>query len=327
MQHKIIAPWEIIFLIVIILNINMEGQDLLRLVKGRTYNAELRAELAKFGLRRIGGMQWISKVTANKYELITSGNGDEKVISGVDAVEKDHRIHLMNVEEKPATSEELVNANISVHYKTMEAIDHQLGIADFYNHLIYDVWNAEIDMGSPYGMELKKLTKGRFISWEDMIFLPDPLASGNNIYGIKRKGKAAAVHSWLDLPDGECIVPTDGSEESALESLKQGLEFHQWEYEHFDTPAAAGQFAIKALNNSKTTYALAIKKLLGKEEAAISRNDFYRNDKGVMCRIEVERTEDGIAVAEVPVIPTLADCIESLLAPYIKARAFDAIGK
>ena len=67
----------------------MEGQDLLSLAKGRNYNAELRAELAKFGLRRIGSNQWISKATANKYELVLNEADGEKVVSGVDIVDKD----------------------------------------------------------------------------------------------------------------------------------------------------------------------------------------------------------------------------------------------
>jgi len=304
----------------------MEGQDLLSLVKGRMYNADLRAELAKFGLRRIGGYQWVSKATANKYELIVTEDGDEKVVSGVDVVEKDQRIHLMDVEEKPATTEELANANITVHHKTMEAIYHQIDITHDYLGLI-DYWNQEIDMDTFKGRELKRETGGKFIRWLDLIFLPDSLASGEYLIGTIRQGKAAAIHSWLDLPDGDFIVPTDGSEEAAMESLRLGLKFHRWEAETFETAAAAGQYAIRALNNSKTTYALAIKKLLGKENGAISRNDFYRNDKGQMCRIEVNRTEAGIAVTEVPVEATIADCIDSLLAPFIKARAFDSIGK
>jgi hypothetical protein len=304
----------------------MEGQDLLSLVKGRMYNAELRAELAKFGLRRIGGYQWVSKATANKYELIVTEDGDEKVVSGVDAVEKDQRIHLMDVEEKPATTEELANANITVHHKTLEAISHQIDVTYDYLDLI-DQWNMEIDMDSPIGRELEKETGGKFIQWSDLIFLPDPLASGEYLFGAIRQGKAASIHSWLDLPNGDFIVPTDGSEEAARDSLKHGLKFHLWEKENFETAAAAGQYTIRALNNSKTTYALAIKKLLGKENAAISRNDFYRNDKGQMCRIEVSRTEAGIAVVEKAVEATVAECIDSLLAPYIKAKAFDSIGK
>ena len=99
------------------------------------------------------------------------------------------------------------------------------------------------------------------------------------------------------------------------------------EQEQFATAAAAGQYAIKALNSSKTTYATAIKKLLGKENGSISRNDFYRNEKGEMCRIVVNRTDAGLAVADVPVGTTVSECIDSLLAPFIKARAFESIGK
>ena len=38
------------------------------------------------------------------------------------------------------------------------------------------------------------------------IFLPDPLASGEYLFGTISKGKAASIHSWLDLPDGEYKV-------------------------------------------------------------------------------------------------------------------------
>lgn len=300
----------------------MEGQDLLSLVKGRIYNAELRSDLAKFGLRRINSSQWISRATANKYELVLTGDGDEKIVSGLDVVEKEQRIHLMDVNEKPVTSEGLANTNISVHHKTMGAIRHQIGVSQKYYDLI-ERWNEEIAMDTSYGKELKEITGGRYITWENFIFLPDPLASGEYLFGTISKGKAASIHSWLDLPDGEYIVPTDGKPDGAIESLKSGLKFHAMEFGKFATAAAAGQYAIKALNNSKTTYAQAIRKLLGKEEAPISRNDFYRNSQGEMCRIEVTRTDAGLAVADVPVIPTVADCIDSLLAPYVKARAFE----
>ena len=112
-----------------------------------------------------------------------------------------------------------------------------------------------------------------------------------------------------------------------MKSLECGLEFHKMERDTFATAAAAGQYAIRALNNSNTTYATAIKKLLGKENSPISRNDFYRNEKGEMCRIVVNRTDAGLAVVDVPVEKTVSDCIASLLAPFIKARAFESIGK
>lgn len=305
----------------------MEGQDLLSLVKGRIYNAALRAEIAERGFRRIGGTQWISKITAYKYEMVLTENGDEKIVSGVDVVEKDYRVHLMDTEEKPAISEELVNTSISVHYKTIEAIDHQLDICDYYNHLIYDIWNSEISMNTPFGRELKQITNGKYIDWFNLVILPDPLARGRHLFGVIRTGKTAAIHAWLDLQDGRYIVPVDGTDEGAMDSLKTGLEFHAWENEHFETPAAAGQFAIKAINHSKSSYAMAIKKLLGKEDSPISRNDFYRNSAGVMCRMDVDRTDVGVIVTEQIVNPTLSECIDSLLAPYIKSTVLNSIGK
>ena len=250
----------------------------------------------------------------------------EKVVSGVDIVDKDQRIHLMDVNEKPATAEGLANTNIAVHHKTLGAIRRQIEVTYWYVELI-DRWNAEIDMDSPFGRDLKQKTGGRFLNWFDFLCLPDPLASGDYLFGTIQQGKAASIHSWLDLPDGRYLVPTDGTEEGAMKSLECGLEFHKMEQEQFATAAAAGQYAIKALNNSKTTYATAIKKLLGKENGLISRNDFYRNDEGEMCRIVVNRTDAGLAVADVPVGTTVSECIDSLLAPFIKARAFESIGK
>ncbi len=303
----------------------MEGQDLLSLAKGRNYNAELRAELAKFGLRRISSNQWISTNTANKYELVLNEVDGERVVSGIDIVDKDQRIHLMDVNEKPATADGLANTNIAVHHKTLGAIRRQIEVTYEFVDLI-DRWNAEIEMDSPLGQELKEKTGGQFLNWLDFLCLPDPLASGDYLFGTIQRGKAASIHSWLDLPDGSYLVPTDGTDEGAMKSLECGLQFHKMEKEQFATAAAAGQYAIKALNHSKTTYATSIKRLLGKENALISRNDFYRNDKGEMCRIVVNRTDAGLMVTDVPVNATVSECIASLLAPYIKARAFESIG-
>ena len=46
-----------------------------------------------------------------------------------------------------------------------------------------------------------------------------------------------------------------------------------------------------------------------------------------MCRIVVNRTDAGMAVSDVPVGATVSECIDSLLAPFIKARAFESIGQ
>jgi len=282
------------------------------------------------GLRRIGNMQWVSKATANKYELILADEGDEKIVKGVDVIEKDHRIHLVDPTETVSEIEEPDDGGcatgVTVHHKTAAAIHRQLEIANDFFYLM-DRWNQEIEMKSAFGREIKTLVPGEYISWENFIFLPDPLASGDYIFGAIRQGKAAALHSWLDLPEGDFIVPTDGSPDSVQESLACGQRFHAWEFASFDTPAAAGQFTIKALNASKTTYATAIKKLLGKENASITRNDFYRNKQNQMCRVEVIRNESGLVVRDVPVVPTLADCLDCLLAPYVKANAFASIEK
>lgn len=298
----------------------MEGQHLLSLVNGRAYNAELRAELIKAGLRRISGTQWISKETAAKYELIISDE-ETKIVTGVDIVEANQRIHVLNP-QTIRTEEEMVNLPVvnNVHHKTANALYKQLEISDYYFTLM-DEWNEEMYRGTPHGYELKALCQKPQISWEDFLFLPDPMASGEYVFATLHSGKRAEIQAWLMLPDEKFIVPTDGTPEGALQSLTNGVTFHAWEFNTFDTPAAAGQFAIKMINQSNTTYAQAIRRLLGKENGKVTRNDFYRNAQKQMCRLEVKRDERGLHFTDVPALPTIADCIDSLLAPYIKARA------
>lgn len=307
----------------------MEGQTLLSLVKGQVYNADLRNQLTQMGLRRIGNNQWISRETAARYELIMTGDEEQKVVTGVDIIDKNTRVHLFDPEEERAKSQIHAKdedregkAETSLHHKTLVALARQRDVSHFYLDLI-NAWNYEIDQNTQMGKQLKTLVSTPFISFDNFFFLPSPLADGEYLFATIREGKAASMHAWLELPEGRYVVPTDGTEDGALDSLQCGRDFHKWEAEHFETAAAAGQFAIKALNNSKTTFAQAIRKLLGKENSPISRNDFYRNRDNVMCRVEIHQTESGLVVTDVPVQTSMADCIESLLAPYQKAKALD----
>ena len=302
----------------------MEGQNLLRMVKGRVYNAELRAELLQSGLRRIGGMLWVSKETATKYELIID-NQESKLVTGVDIIDDKHREHVGVAPEPPAEAEPMpsVQVNLNLHHRTVTSLMRHLDVADYFYYQM-DCWNDEIARGTIRGSQLKELFKRDLILWDNFLFLPDPTATGRYLFSVFRKGKAASTHAWLALPDQvQYYVPAEATEESVYESLQCGLDFHAWEFQNFDTPAAAGQFAIRMLNNSDTTYAQTIRRLLGKEEGRISRNDFYRNADNVMCRIDVIEDEQGLHFYDVPVLPTVADCIDSLLAPYIRQRALN----
>lgn len=307
----------------------MEGQDLLSLVKGRVYNAELRADLAKLGMRRINNQQWVSKATAAKYELIMTDDGDERVVTGVDILENNLHIHVLDPEAE-AASVSSVEGNAAQlpspeQQRMVNDVNQQLDVASFYFNLM-DQWNYEIEMQTGFGREMQTLVKGDAIRLEDFFFLPDPLASGSYLFGTLTDDPAAQPDAWLELPNGQYVVPTDGSPDGAFDSLHAGVGFHEWERLQFETPAAAGQFAIKAINGSQSDFAKAIKKLLGKENGSVTRNDFYRNRDGQMCRIEIYRNPTGISMGEIPVAPTLADCIDCLLAPYIKGKAFSFKG-
>lgn len=300
----------------------MEGQNLLSMLKDRAYNAELRGELTQSGFRRIGSLQWISKSTGDKYEIILSDD-EQKIVVGIDLIDGNRHFHIRDEQAAPveqANEQPPVTINLNVHHKTANAILKQLEFSDFYFDLM-DRWNDEMYRGTALGQQLRELCKQPQIEWYNFLFLPDPTASGEYLFATFRKGVAAGMHAWLQMPDDRYIVPTDGTTDGAWDSLQVGLEFHAWEMQNFDTPAAAGQFAIRMLNNSDTTYAQTIHRLLGKEGVKISRNDFYRNAQNQMCRIEVVRDEHGLHITDVPVQPTVAECIDSLLAPYIKARA------
>jgi len=305
----------------------MEGQNLYKLVKGQVYNSELRNNLAQFGLRRIANNQWISKSTATKYELQLEDANDQKVVVGLDIIENGEHIGVIDpFESIPMdTVEQTIDkvSTINVHHKTLSALQRQLDVTYHFLRII-DEWNEEMEQGTNKGQQLQTIVNALQISWENLFFLPDPMCNGEYLFGAIRKGKAASIHSWLELLDEEgYVVPADDSEDGAYESLLCGKSFHAWEFESFDTPAAAGQYAIKVLNASKSTYAMTIRKLLGKENGRITRNDFYRNEQNVMCRVEIIHNESGLSFRDIPALPTLADCIDSLLAPFIRAKALE----
>lgn len=300
----------------------MEGQNLLSMVKGRVYNAELRTELTQLGMRRIGSYQWICKETAEKFEFILSDD-EPREVRAVDLVDGNHRIRLKEAgasEEEQRVDDLPTSVNLNVHHKTANAIFRQLEVSDHFFDIM-DSWNDEMYRGTALGSQLRALCNRAEIHWTDFLYLPDPMATGEYLFATFRKGVAASIHAWLQMPDERYYVPTDGSVDGAYDSLQTGLEFHTWEAETFDTPAAAGQYAIRMLNNSETTYAQTIRRLLGKENGKISRNDFYRNKQNQMCRILVVRDDQGLHFTDELVKPTVSDCIDSLLAPYIRLRA------
>ena len=304
----------------------MEGYTLLNMVKDREYNTELRLELVKAGLLRINKQEWICKATANRFELIMSDKDDLHRVTGVDQLVEGRRIHIKatapddDMLKSDASAHAGVASLVGVHHKTLAAFERQRELASqIFDKM--DMWNDEISRGTVFGNQLKALVGLDFITWENFLFLPDPLASGSYILGAIRQGKAASLHAWLNLRDGNYIVPIDGSDDMAFASLADGQKFHDWEFRTFATPAAAGQYAIGLINNTESTYAQTIRRMLGKEAAPVTRNDFYRNVNKEMCRIEVDHDQFGVHVLDVPTLPTLADSIDCLLAPHIRSNA------
>lgn len=281
-------------------------------------------------MRRVGN-QWISKTTGYHYELLLEENEEQKVVVGIHCLDDDtylpepepEPVVAVCEEAAPAPEPTVVIPDVTVHHKTATALQRQFEISDFYLDLI-EYWNDQIHQGTALGQQLQAIIPNPYLSWSDFLVIPEPMASTDYLFCAIHSGKAASIHAWLDLPDGRYLVPTDGTESGAFDSLMCGKEFHQFEVETFETAAAAGQYVIKALNASHTTYAQTIRKMLGKEEAPITRNDFYRNAKNVMCYVRVSRDEKGIVITEVPCRPCITDCLDSLLSPFYKAQALGA---
>lgn len=306
-----------------------EGQALYDIVRGRAYTSEIKNQIIQRGLKRIGGLQWLSLSTGTKYEFLLNQVGEEQFVSRIDIIEKERRIHLADLGAINDEQDGECNKNAaleSVHHKTVGAFNRQVAISK----TIYETlnkWNEEMGNNTILGQQLMETLKVDQISWEDMTFLPDPLATGKYIFGVRRGGKVAAMRSWLDLPGGEFIMPAEMNEDGIMESLRTGLDFHSFEVENFDTPASAVKFAVHVLNASNTVYAQTIKKMIGKLDVHITRNDFYRNAHGVHCRVEVHELTTGVVIDEIPIVPTLADALDSLLAPIIRKRALEPNGQ
>lgn len=307
---------------------NSEGKVLYDIVRGRAYTGEVKSEIMQRGLKRIGGTQWLSLATGTKYEFLLTQNGDEQFVSRIDVIERDHRIHLADVGDINSSSDnsEKINPLDNVHHKTIGAFCRQVE----QSKAIYETlnqWNEEIGKKSTFGLQLQQITQVDLLSWEDLTFLPDPLGSGQYIFGVRRTGKVAAMRAWLNLPGGEFIMPLEMTTEGIIESATTGLEFHNYEVENFDRPAQAVKYAVQVLNASHTVYAQCIRKMINKIDAPITRNDFHRNNKGEHCRLEVEVLPSGVVFHEVPIVPTLADAIDSLLAEVIRQRYLSNNGK
>lgn len=111
-----------------------EGRQLYAIAKGRLYDALLRKEIAAMGLKRIETLQWISPATGNKYELILSESKDSQhVVSRIDMLEKNRRIHLLSSEE-----EQEKKGITGIHVKTIAAFKKQEEIGFFFNNEVLD---------------------------------------------------------------------------------------------------------------------------------------------------------------------------------------------
>jgi len=291
-----------------------EGRQLCSIAKGRLYDALLRKDIAAMGLKRTETLQWLSTATGNKYELILSELKDsQQVVSRIDMLEKNRRIHLLAPEEEQGKS------GISgIHGKTIAAFQKQEEIGFYFNDEVLRDWNIAIQRGTSEGQQLCQLAGSPDISFENLVFLPSPLASNNYIFGQIASGKVAERFAWLSLPDGKHIIPTDGTSEGAVCSLSSGTELHMWEVDNLKTPLQAARMTARIINQSQTKYCECLLKMIGKEGVVLSTDDFPRNEHGKICRIEVERTPQGVSFMEVPIIPTIADAIDALLSPVIR---------
>lgn len=294
-----------------------EELQLYRLVIGHVYDADLRKQIAALGLRRLTTLQWISK-TGNRYELFLSED-EEKRVSRLDKLEKNRRVHIL---EKTATSPD--GSNRGIHGMTLNAFSRQVEFGRQITEDYLDRWNAELYRKSAEGVRLKEYVPEGMVSFENLLFLPDPTCRGSYIYGMKDSGKVAAKNAWLNLPDGEFIIPTDMTEYGAFASLSSGSDLHRYEVENFKTPLQAARFTARVLNASPTSYVACIRKMTGKGDGEFSTDDFFRNSRKEICRIEIVHEDSGISLLEIPIIPTLADCLDSLLSPVLRNRVLSS---
>lgn len=304
-----------------------EGKVLYNLLKGQVYSAVIRQKLNEAGFIRTGKTHYVSKKTAAHYELVLEEKEGTTYVANLDIIEGNSRIHLSecdahkNVASPQLTLRQQQLQEALAHPDVARFAAERQTTSVFYPLL--DDWNQEIDQRTPWGEKLLELTDGHYVTWENLLFLPDPTASGDYLFGKVSNGGEVEATCWLLQPDGGRLMPVSNTPTDAFLSLRTGMMFHRFEFEQFDTAAAAGQYTLKMLNNSHTSYAEAIRRLLHKT-SPLSRNDFYRNEQKQMCRVEVLSEADGVRFSDVLALPTVADCIDSLLAPYIKVRLSQA---
>lgn len=283
-----------------------------RLVIGHAYDADLRKSLAGLGLRRASTQQWVSS-SGNRYELTIEEENEVKTVTRLDRLEKDRRVHILDPDST------VFERTAGIHGNTLAAFAHHAEFGEKICSDYIDQWNYEIFRDSAKGHCIRELIPEEKVCFEHLLFLPDPTCrSSSYIFGRIESGKAASARAWLCLPGGEFIMPVDMTEDGAFSSLSSGNDLHGYEAGNFRTPLQAARFCISVLNASGTSYVACIRKLLGKGPENFSTDDFYRNKRGVICRLEVVKEIAGISLREVPVIPTLADCLDSLLSHVIK---------
>lgn len=300
-----------------------EGMTLLILCKGRAYDAQLRAEIAALKMKRLTSMMWLSVTTGSKFELTVNEVGEERVVTSIHEIEKGgRRVRIIDPNEvlrAPMAAAEVEAAGdddtqrVTVHHRTLTALNRQREISDRYLLLI-DVWNRELQAGSDMGKRIFEATGLKHITPRDFLVLPNPVAPGSLLFGVLRTGVAAGIHAWLSLPDGQCIVPTDGSDDEALESLRQGVQLHQWENETLMRPTHAGKVVVSMLNNSRflptgrpTSYVSAMASTMGKVDTRFTRNEYLRDE--ATREICLPSADAGLA----PIEANIYDCLASML--------------
>lgn len=299
-----------------------EGKTLVALVMGKTYDADLRKAMTEMGLKRFGTTQWISTETSSKYELYTVSRPEGNVVSRIYVIDGAHRIQLR--EEKAEEEKPRKNAKpkkVDIHGNTRNALLRQLEAAKEMMITIKK-WNGEMKTDSDLGQQLRALTGNTDLTWDDFMFLPDPLCSGRYLFANIASGRVAQIHAWVSLTGGDYIVPADNTLQGAFASLATGIEFHKWELENLRSVNQAVDYTLQLLNSSDTTYVLSLRKMLHCELRNFTTDDLYRNENGDFCRVETTNTAKGTMIdEEVPISPTIADVIDSLIAPVIVKQA------
>lgn len=299
-----------------------EGKSLVALAMGKLYDAELRKAITDMGMKRFGTTQWISKETNSKYEMFTVSRPEGNIISRIDVIDGTHRIHLR--EEKPVSDKARKSTRtkkIDIHGNTRNALLRQLE-ATKEMMITVNKWDREMKTDSELGQQLRALTGNTNLTWDDFMFLPDPLCSGRYLFANIGTGKVSQIHAWLSLSGGNYIIPAENTTQGAFASLATGIEFHQWERQNLRTTKQAIDYTLQLLNSSDTSYVFALRKMLNCELRNFTIQDLYCNADGDFCRVETTNTSKGVMIdEEIPIAPTIADVIDSLIAPVIVSQA------